>query len=59
MLEKACTVAQLIESLSKMPPELPVRLEGCDCEGIASGEARVVDDVFEKRKYVRVVRGEP
>lgn len=59
MLEKACTVGQLIESLSKMPPELPVRLEGCDCEGIASGEVREKNDPFEHAQYVLLKRGEP
>ena len=59
MLEKSCTVGQLIEALRKMPPELPVRLEGCDCEGIASGEVKEKNDPFERDQYALIRRGEP
>lgn len=31
--EDTMTVAQLIKELEKMPPDLPVVSEGCDCDG--------------------------
>ena len=31
------TVAQLIEMLRGVPPDLPMILEGCDCVGDAAG----------------------
>lgn len=31
--DKAMTVAQLIAELQKLPPELKVLTEGCDCTG--------------------------
>lgn len=30
-------VSELIEALTKLPADLPVKTEGCDCEGDAEG----------------------
>lgn len=42
MSTKAITVCELIEILTKLPADLPVKVQGCDCIGTCDG-ARVFD----------------
>ena len=43
------SVAELIEELRKLPPDLPVLTEGCDCDGTAGSVWLDGDRVYVRR----------
>jgi hypothetical protein len=48
------TVSELVEKLNDLDPEAKVKIEGCDCIGVANG----VDSEFEiKYGYILITRG--
>ncbi len=55
MTKSPCTVAQLIEALSKLPPDLPVRLEGAS-DGVlpATGEVAERNDPVLREQFALV-----
>lgn len=51
---KALSVKELIEALKKLPEDLPVWSEGCDCSGeVGAAEIQMWDD--EKVVFLRRV----
>ncbi len=53
--EKPLTVAELIEALRKLDPELRVHTEGCDCTGPCTG-VEVGDDGDGDGDYILLTR---
>jgi hypothetical protein len=49
------TVGELVKQLMKLDPDLPVRVEGCDCTGPCSG-AEV--EQYGKDRIVMILRGD-
>lgn len=47
------TVSQLVDTLRAFPPGTVVELEGCDCNGFASGECDAFEDADGPRVLLR------